>query len=166
MIQVLVGMIASGKTTYSKIAAQEDYICMNDDAIVNMLHADQYTLYKEDLKPLYKTIENTIVGMALAMNKKVVIDRGLNVSKRARARWIAIAKSYDVPCEAVVFKNEGPQVHATRRASSDSRGYTYEQWLTVANKHNAEWETPTLSEGFDIVSHIPFKMISKHVKNL
>ena len=44
-IQVLCGMIASGKSTYANNAARSGTICINDDAIVNMLHANNYDLY-------------------------------------------------------------------------------------------------------------------------
>jgi dephospho-CoA kinase len=76
-IQVLVGMIASGKSTYAKNAARRGVICVNDDAVVNLVHADDYTLYDKSLKILYKSIENHIISMALAMSRTVLVDRGL-----------------------------------------------------------------------------------------
>ena len=65
----------------AKNAAKQGFIIINDDAIVNMLHADNYILYDKKLKLLYKTIENQIISVALAMGHSVLIDRGLNVSK-------------------------------------------------------------------------------------
>lgn len=158
-LQVLVGMIASGKSTYSLNAARSGVICMNDDAIVNMLHADDYTLYSKELKVLYKSIENHIIGTGLAMNRAVLVDRGLNVSVRGRKRWIALAKSFDVPCEAIVFKNDGPETHARRRFESDARGHPFEYWLRVAETHNSLYITPSVDEGFDAVHHISFDEI-------
>lgn len=155
-LQVLCGMIASGKSTYCKKAALSGSIIMNDDSIVNMLHADNYTLYDKKLKILYKTTENHIIGLALAMNKVVVVDRGLNVSKHGRRRWIALAKSFDVPVEALCFANEGPFVHANRRFNSDSRGYPLEYWTKVAEHHNSVYEEPSKEEGFDEVCFVPF----------
>lgn len=160
-IQVLVGMIASGKSTYAKNAARAGFLCVNDDAVVNMLHADDYTLYNKSLKPLYKTLENQAIGTILAMGRNVVVDRGLNVSIQGRQRWLALAKSYDVPCEAVVFSNDGPQVHAERRQASDSRGYPFEYWDRVAKIHNEMWQTPSLAEGFDKIHVISFGEIKE-----
>jgi predicted kinase len=160
-LQVLVGPIASGKSTYARAAAKSGVICMNDDAIVNMLHADDYTLYDKSLKVLYKSVENHIIGTALAMQRVVMVDRGLNVSVRGRKRWIALANSFDVPCEAIVFKNEGPEVHAQRRAHMDSRGHTFEYWLRVANRHQSEYVEPTLEEGFSAIHTISFDEIQE-----
>lgn len=158
-LQVLVGMIASGKSTYARNAARNGVICVNDDAIVNMVHGDDYTLYDKGLKVLYKTVENQIIGTALAMNRTVLVDRGLNVSRNGRRRWIAMAKSFDVPCEAIVFKNEGPEVHARRRAEKDSRGHPFHYWLRVAETHNSLYITPTTEEGFDAVYYLSFDEI-------
>lgn len=160
-LQVLVGPIASGKSTYARSAAKNSVICMNDDAIVNMLHADDYTLYDKRLKVLYKSIENHIIGTALAMDRIVMVDRGLNVSVRGRKRWIALANSFDVPCEAIVFKNEGPEVHAQRRTHSDSRGHPFEYWLRVAKRHQSEYKEPTVEEGFSAIHFISFDEIQE-----
>jgi predicted kinase len=158
-IQVLVGMISSGKSTYAKKAACTGVIICNDDDIVNMIHANNYLLYDKNLKILYKTIEHQIISTALVMKRVVLVDRGLNVSLQGRRRWLAFAKSYDVPCEVIVFKNEGPEVHAKRRVENDSRGHPYEYWLKVAETHNSLYVEPSLNEGFDVVHHISFNDI-------
>jgi hypothetical protein len=147
-------MIASGKSTYARNAAQKGIICMNDDAIVNMLHADDYTLYDTGLKTLYKSVENHVIASALLMGRKVLVDRGLNCSVQGRQRWIALAKSFDVQCEAIVFTNEGPEVHAARRAGADARGHDYDYWLMVAKHHNSQWKYPTFEEGFNSIHHL------------
>lgn len=158
-IYVLVGMIASGKSTYCKNAAKHGQVIMNDDAIVNMLHADDYTLYDKKLKILYKSIENNIISLGLCMGKTVVIDRGLNVSSSARQRWIAIARSFDVPCEAIVFPKDKNEIHAKRRFESASRGHSYDYWLDVANEHASQYQTPTGVEGFDDIHFITYDEI-------
>jgi predicted kinase len=163
-LQVLVGMIASGKSTYCKHAAKRGTIIINDDAIVTMVHGGFYKLYKKDLKPLYKSVENHIASTALAMGKNVVVDRGLNTSHWSRMRWIGISHSMDAIAEAVVFKREAPEVHARRRFLADARGYSYEEWLTCAIKHDAVWEEPnTQHEGFDIVKYITWEDIQQGV---
>lgn len=158
-LQVLVGMIASGKSTYCKNAVRKGYLCMNDDAIVNMLHSDEYTLYDKSLKILYKSIENHVIGTGLAMQKTVLVDRGLNVSVQGRQRWIALARSFDVECEAIMFPHDGAEAHAKRRFEGDSRGHTYDYWLMVAQAHNKIFSTPTLEEGFSNVTYVSFKEI-------
>lgn len=158
-IQILCGPIASGKSTYAKFAAKNNVICVNDDAIVNMLHANDYTLYDESLKPLYKSIENHIIATAITMNKSVLIDRALNGTIQGRQRFIALAKSFDCDCDIVVFENSGSKIHAERRANSDSRGHSLEYWLKVAERHNALYTAPSFEEGFNYIHHITFDEI-------
>lgn len=158
-LQVLCGMIASGKSSYCRNAAKAGIVCVNDDAIVNMLHSDDYTLYSEQLKILYKSIENHVVSTAIAMNRMVIVDRGLSMSVRGRSRWIALARSYDICCEAIVFPNEGPLVHARRRADVDARGHNYDYWLKVAKRHHSEWTEPTIDEGFDAIHYTTFDQV-------
>ena len=161
-IQILIGMIASGKSSYCKNIARKGHLCINDDAIVNMLHADQYNLYDQNLKLLYKSIENHIISSALCLNKNVLIDRALNISFQGRQRYIALAKSFDVKCEALVFTNEGPEVHALRRTQSDCRGYDLDYWMRVAKTHDKLYCEPTLEEGFDNIYQVSFEQIQKN----
>lgn len=150
-LTILVGMIASGKSTYCAEAANNGCIIINDDAIVSAVHGGNNTLYRKDLKPLYKSIENHIIGLAFAMGLNVVIDRPC-FRATTRARYISLAQSLDIPVDAVVFQREAPEVHAMRRAKSDSRGYRYEWWLKAAQAHNDAWVEPSKSEGFDTIS--------------
>lgn len=158
---ILVGMIASGKSTYSKNAAKQGLIIVSDDSIVNGVHADEYTLYDKKLKLLYKSIENQIASLGLALGRSVVIDRGLNTSINGRKRWLALANSFDVPCEAICFLNEGPETHARRRVNGDNRGWDYDYWLKAATRHHNSFELPTLNEGFSLIHHISFEDIQK-----
>lgn len=159
MIEILVGPIASGKSTYCQIAANHGSFILNDDAIVNMLHANDYTRYNPNYKILYKSIENHIVASVLAMDRSVVIDRGLNISIQGRKRFITLAKSFDVLCHATVFKKEDPAIHAERRMKSDSRGHDYEYWLSVARLHDLHYEYPTVEEGFDKIYEMSYEQI-------
>lgn len=153
-LQCLIGMISAGKSFYSRKAAKTGIICLNDDAVVSMLHGGNYTDYDKKLKALYKAVEHTIIDIAVAMDKTILIDRGLNISKKARKRFLAIADSLDVECEALWFQNEGPEIHAKRRFESDSRGHSLEYWTRVSEYHNSVWEEPTLEEGFSKITKL------------
>lgn len=158
-IYLLVGHIASGKSTYCKNAAKAGFIIINDDSIVNLLHGDDYTLYDKNLKILYKSIESNILSMALAMGKSIVIDRGLNVSIKGRYRYLALAKSYDVECHAIIVPMDTPQVHAKRRTDYDARGHDYDYWLNVAKHHASIYNIPSIEEGFDKIHCLEFSQI-------
>lgn len=157
VIEILVGMVASGKSTYAKRRAAEGFIVINDDAIVNAVHADQYTLYDESLKPLYKGTEVFIMNTAVAMGKNVLVDKGLNLSRRSRERWIALGRSLDVAVECMLFEVFAPEVHAERRAAADLRGHDHAYWLKVAKHHFSVYEEPSLVEGFSSVREMSWK---------
>jgi predicted kinase len=160
-IQLLVGEVASGKSTYAKNAARMGIIIINDDSIVNTVHADEYTLYNTKLKPLYKSVENHILSIALALGRSVLVDRGLNGSVHGRQRWIAMARSLDVSCDAVVFPFDGEDVHADRRFNHDPRGHDFTYWLDVVKAHRSEYQEPSLSEGIDAIHSITFDEIKE-----
>jgi predicted kinase len=147
-IEILVGPIASGKSTYSKHRASQGAIIINDDAIVNAVHSNLYKLYHVSLKPLYKAVENTILQTALTLNRDVIIDRP-NYSRAMRRRYIGIAKSLDAEIKIIVFPRSSLEVHVNRRMQSNSRGFSYEEWLEAARAHDAQYEEPSKLDEVD-----------------
>lgn len=147
-ICVLVGTVGSGKSTYAKQQARDGWVIVNDDSIVNAVHADQYTLYDEKLKPLYKGVELFVANTALAMGKSVVVDKGLNLSRNARQRWVSFGRSLDLDVQCILFEFFTPEIHAARRTESDARGISYESWLRRVRVHFSMYEEPTVEEGF------------------
>ena len=140
-LELLVGPIASGKSTYCRTAAKEGAIIVNDDAIVIAVHGGDYFLYQKSLKPLYKSIENCIVGTALAMGKVVIVDRP-NHSISMRRRYIGLGKSFDAIVRVVMFERHDPKVHRKRRFDGDSRGTSLESWIKIAQHHEDLYEQP------------------------
>ncbi len=143
------GMIASGKSTYSKERAEQGAIIANDDSFVMAVHGGNYQLYDKSLKVIYKSVEHTIITHAIALGRDVIIDK-VCMTRAARRRYIALAASLDVPSVVVKFKKESKEVHARRRFEHDSRNISYERWLGVAERHETDWEEPDQGiEGFD-----------------
>ncbi len=147
-VEILVGTIASGKSTYCKKRAKEGAIIVNDDAIVCSLHAGIYTLYDKSIKALYKSLESHIVNTAILIGRDVIVDRGVNLTPRSRRRFIGIATSLDVDCIAIVFPFCSPAIHAADRFKDDSRGLSYRAWEKVVEAHIEKYKRPTMDEGF------------------
>ena len=155
-IELLIGPIASGKSTYCRKAADEGAIILNDDSIVTAVHGGDYRLYSKLLKPLYKSVENTIVCTALSMGLSLIIDRP-NHSVKMRRRYIGLAHSFDATVELVMFKREEPEVHGERRFKSDPRGHSLNYWIDVAHFHESIYEPPNQdAEQFDKISEWDF----------
>lgn len=147
MLEILCGPIACGKSTYAQKRAEDGAIIVNDDSIVESLHAGNYKLYNPELKCLYKSIENHIISYAIALHKDVIIDRP-NYSKHMRARYIALAKSLDVTSKIIVWNWDiHPFILAERRYYANSRGLSLEVWTKVAQEHLSKYERPSLEEG-------------------
>ena len=150
-LEILVGMIACGKSTYAVKRAKEGAVIVNMDNIVLALHGGEYRCYDPKLKPLYWALEQQAILMALAMGKDVVVDR-TNLTRDRRQRYIQLAKSVKAEVYAMQFMIVDPKVHTQRRWESDARGVSRERWQEIAEGHLAEYEEPTPAEGFlDII---------------
>jgi len=161
-ITLLVGMIASGKSTYASVrAATFGDIVVNDDAMVMALHAGHYDLYDPSLKLLYKQMAIVSATTAIAMGRNVIID-ALNHRVDTRTRWVSLARSIDVPINAVVFPRYMPAVHADRRHASDGRGLTYNHWFKAATEHAAEFQVVLPNEGFDRITPYQLSTVRTH----
>jgi len=148
-LEILVGPIASGKSTYCQGRAKEGAIIVNDDAIVTALHGGDYTLYSKDMKPLYKLVENVVVHGGLTMGKLVIIDRP-NHKASMRRRYIGIAKSLDALITLIMFKRESPLTHAKRRFFSNHRNLSLQHWEKACKIHESLFDPPDKErEGFD-----------------
>lgn len=128
MIEILIGTIASGKSSYCNKRAEEGAIIIND-----------YDYSISDIES------------AIILGKDVVIDKSFSLTSKSRKRWIRVANSFDVPVQATVFKFALPYEHARRRYNSDNRGLDFVHWWNVALQHSSIYEEPRLEEGFDLI---------------
>lgn len=134
-IELLVGMIASGKSTYAAERASDEALVVSHDALTAMLHSEYR--YEQTLRETYLRMQEAIVKAAIDAGRDVVIDR-THLTKLSRQHWISIAANWGVPIVAVVFPRETPETHALRRYMCDHRGRSYEDWLQVARIHEAQ----------------------------
>lgn len=163
-LEILVGMIASGKSTYARKRADEGAIVVCHDDLTAMLHG-RYR-YEQGLRSAYREAEEAIASTFIAAGRDVVIDR-THLTRESRERWIKFARwgvftdVYPIAPTliVVVFPNEGIDVHAGRRFDADPRGRSLEDWRGVAELHCAQALTEPLdwkSEGFDGVTSPEF----------
>lgn len=153
-IEILIGMIGSGKSTYARRRAAEGALVVCHDDLTAMLHA-RYR-YEPGLRDCYRRMEEWLVLTALDYGRDVVVDR-THLARESRARWVEFARWFrpprwrDVRIEAVLFPIEAPEVHARRRYLHDPRGRSLDEWLAVARYHHEQAFANPLSgeEGFD-----------------
>lgn len=157
-LEILVGMIASGKSTYALKRAKEGALVISHDALTEMLHAEYR--YEGGLRNVYRQMEQGIAWAALCAGRDVVVDR-THLTRESRERWIKWARTFDslqtfdgrghtTPVDAIAFPVDSPLIHAMRRATSDDRGRSPETWLSVAQGHWRDMakEPLSINEGF------------------
>jgi hypothetical protein len=164
-LEVLVGMIASGKSTYARQRADQGALVVCHDELTTMLHATRR--YEPGLRDCYRNMEHSLAWSALLTGLDVVIDR-THLTFESRERWIKWVRRRNAAngCDgnslathviAVVFPSMAPGTHAQRRFDHDSRGRTLEDWIKVAEHHAGQYrlEPITESEGFTRIVHMP-----------
>jgi predicted kinase len=154
-LEVLVGMIGSGKTTYARQRADDGALVISLDDLTEMLHA-RYR-YEPELRKCYQQMEHSLAWAGLCAGRDVIIDR-THLTLESRRRWITWAgnfdsmqdyegKGYHTPVVAIVFPREPALVHARRRFETDARGRSLEEWDLVAAHHEAQAEAEPISDG-------------------
>jgi predicted kinase len=154
-LELLIGMIASGKSTYALKRAEEGALVVSHDALTAMLHAEYR--YESGLRDAYRRMEEEIAHIAIVHEKDVVIDR-THLTRASRERWVEFANRFlpTVPVIAVAFPIEPAHIHATRRFAHDARGRTFLDWHGVALHHAVQAQAEPLSddEGFAEIRHV------------
>jgi hypothetical protein len=154
-LELLVGMVASGKSTYARKRADEGALVIAHDGLCQMLHGGAYR-YEQGLRECYRAMEEALADRALRSGREVVIDR-THLTRESRKRWLEFMAHYtgfglvfEVDIVAVTFPILSPITHAERRFVSDPRGRPYEDWLKVAEHHYTQAMVEPLdkSEGF------------------
>lgn len=151
-VHMLIGPIASGKSTWvrNRLVLVPSTVVINDDALMLAVHGGNYSAYDRMLNPLYKSTENHILAMGIALGYDVIVDRP-HMSVASRRRVLGLASSLDVPVYGHIFPFGDASVHAARRLHADSRGQDFDFWLGAATKQINEFESPLYSEGFSII---------------
>jgi hypothetical protein len=168
-IEVLIGMIAGGKSTYARKRADAGALLVCHDTLTESLHG-RYR-YEQGLRECYRRIEESIAWAALTAGRDVIVDR-THLTRESRKRWLDWARDYDIlnnfggqgpttPVIAVAFPIEHAEVHAHRRFACDPRGRSLSEWIGVAVHHAGQAEAGPLSEdeGFAEIRRLTFQEI-------
>jgi predicted kinase len=155
-LDLLIGMIASGKSTYARTRAEEGALIICHDDLTTMLHGCYR--YEPALKPAYRAMMVGLAFEAIMAGRDVIIDR-THLDRESRRHWLAQARQGSWPAEliAVVFPRASAKAHARRRFEADARGRSHAEWLAAALHHAAQAEAEPLdweAEGFSSCTRI------------
>jgi predicted kinase len=145
---ILIGNIASGKTTLSKEYYRKGYLVVCADEIRNMLSVDNYIFDYELEDNVIHEATHSITENILKLNKDVVIDETMMKVKYRKA-YIDLAKKYNYKVIGIVLADYGKEVHVERRMKDNARNCSAKLWSEVYERMSNNYEKPTLEEGFD-----------------
>lgn len=146
MLYMMIGLQASGKTTYVEKHAPKDAVIISPDRIrKEIFHVEYDPVVEEGVwGTFFRQLE-----LALRDKKKVIVDN-TNVSRSGRASIIRMARRYNVPVIGYWFKV--PIEECLKRNQQRERKVP-EQMI-----HNMQrmFEEPILDEGFQEIKEIDF----------
>lgn len=149
-IQMLVGNIAGGKTTFRKKYCQDMYLVSRDEWRYKLSQGAY--IFDMNLEPyITKCIEAEFLA-AIAAGLDIVIDE-TNMTKRDRSWYIDLIPD-DCTMSCTVMPDRGEDSHVKARLKDNHGNNTEETWRSIYRKKQEQYQEPTIQEGFDIVSFI------------
>jgi len=146
MLYILIGTIASGKSSWASKQVEHDpnAVIVNKDAIRTMLKSSYI------FDPLYEDLVREIGYLAVCealFNKWDVVVDDTNLTKAHRKKFIDTIQSRikNLPEITYVYFTECVG-NVDRRMASDSRGYSRTKWSRINEKMLASFEAPTFDE--------------------
>ena len=135
MIELLIGMIGSGKSSYARRRADQGCLCVNHDELTRMLHGGR-PRYEPGLRQCYAEMLGHLMVSAFEAGRDIVIDR-THLTRESRKFWVDLGRYLGIEVVAVTFPIHDAELHARRRYDADPRDRTLEEWRFVA-RHHAE----------------------------
>ena len=131
------------------------FMYVSDDEICNMLNRDNYepSMWSNKHWPVYVAVRTSIAAIALENGFAIIIDT-TNMSKSRRAKWVTMAKEFDVPIVAHVHLDD---ILGLERRKADPRGQAPEMWEKVHKRFQEQYEEVTLDEGIDDIEIVENK---------
>ena len=146
---VLVGNIASGKSTLCRALADDKYIICSRDALRYMIGAGQYC-FDPVTEPIIGEGHDAMLQAMLqtADDESFVVDE-VNVQSARRYYLCRMVDSHDYVKVALVLPKVSKNVAVGRRLKEEHGKFGKEVWEGVWERFNKAYTIPTKSEGFD-----------------
>ena len=142
---LLIGNIASGKTTETLKLVKEGYRVISRDAIRYMVGAGNY-IFDIDLEPTIKRSTLALLEEFLKDEINIVYDE-VNVSKKLREPTIKLAKKYGYEVYALILPRVSKEESVNRRLKDNHGETSKDVWEIVWENFDKLYEEPTKEEG-------------------
>ena len=148
---ILVGNIASGKTTITKILSSK-YVIVSRDSLRYGIGAGEYKFDKE-LEPAIRETALCMAKELLKTGRDLVIDE-TNVTKRLRAPYIEEANRAGYTITAMIMPKLSKKESIDRRMKNPHDQNPRKLWESVWSSFDMAYEEPDKSEGFSKIIRI------------
>ena len=154
-VYVLIGQIASGKSTWVDNQDIESVIISKDDlreTYANMIY-EEY-IYDDYLEPIIQNICELSLDVCIHLGVENIIIDETNMTRESR-QWVFDTPDIsDYRVVAVVLPDLGEDVHVQRRLKDNHGQVTETKWREVYRDKKSRYEEPITEEGFDEVIFI------------
>jgi len=146
---VLVGNIASGKTTYARTLVKKGFISVYRDGLRYSIGSGNYVFNKK-IEPIIADLHLHCLKTFLSSGYNIVVDE-TNVTKALRARYITAGKKNKYKIECHILPTIPVKEAIKRRMKDNFGGYSVSTWRRIYHMFSDRYEAPVISEGFDRV---------------
>ena len=150
-VDVLIGNIASGKTTYCK-KYPNACIISKDDVRASIVPGTY--VFDRRIEPyVHACCEDKFKAAVMAGCTHIIIDE-TNMHSRERS-WVFRALRSDsmYTVRAIVFPDRGKEMHASARYANNYGDVSYLKWEEVYTEKQSQYEAPTTLEGFNTIEY-------------
>lgn len=150
---VLVGNIASGKTTLAKEYVDKGYVCITRDGLRYSIGCGNY-IFNLKYEPVVFKTELFLLEEFMKLGINIIIDE-VGINNSHRARYLALATYYKYKTTAMILPEITKEEALRRRAKQNTHGnQSTKVWDKVWDKFNAAYHRPSKEEGFDRVVYV------------
>ena len=144
---ILVGNLGSGKTTFCKKLAKQDYVIVSRDDLRYSIGAGTY-LYNEAYEPCIRDASIELARSFMQLGVPLVIDE-TNISSSIRSKYLHLAKLYKYKTTAMLLPKLSMKRSITRRLKNNHGDTPANVWKNVWSTFDMMYEKPTKAEGFN-----------------
>jgi predicted kinase len=144
---LLIGNIASGKSTFAKKMDKAGFRCVSSDAIRYMFHPREYVFDEEEGHAILET-EKAAVNTLMELGFNVCVDDAGSAIKHRREWLVELAKKHCYKLVAVKMPFVEKGLSVKRRMKNNHGKYDKVRWGQVYEMFQNNYIPPTVKEGF------------------
>lgn len=150
-VQVLIGSIASGKSTHC--LDYPDACILDKDVIRKSIKPGEY-IFDKNIEPyIHICIVAQFKAALLAGCDEIILDSMHANSKSRKYIFNLLADHPEYTVTAVIMPFRGVEQHAQDRFENNHGRTVFDKWLSVSQRFIDKYEQPSTLEGFNEIKY-------------